>query len=48
MDMDKSLRYTMARQIKNIETTNKEFMNYMKRIRPQEFTPAMAQEIVAK
>ena len=48
MDMDKSLGYTMSSQIKNIEATNREFMNYMKGIRPQQFTPEMAQEIVAK
>ena len=48
MDVDKSLGYTMSNQIKNIEATKKEFMNYMKGIKPQEFTPGMAQEIIAK
>ena len=48
MDVDKSLGYTMSKQIKNIEATKKEFMNYMKGIKPQEFTPGMAQEIIAK
>jgi len=48
MDVDKSLGYTMSSQIKNIEATGKEFMNYMRGLRPQQFTPAMAQEIVAK
>ena len=48
MDVDKSLGFTMSNQIKNIEATNREFMNYMRGLKPQQFTPVMAQEIVAK
>ena len=48
MDIDKSLGYTMSSQIKNIEATGKEFKNYMRGIKPQKFTPTMAEEIIAK
>jgi len=48
MDVDKSLGFTMSSQIKNIEATNREFMNYMRGLKPQQFTPTMAQEIVSR
>jgi hypothetical protein len=47
MDVNKSLGYTLSKQIKNIDATNKSFLQYMREIKPQEFTPDMAKDIIA-
>ena len=48
MDVNKSLGYTLSKQIKNIDATKKDFLQYMRELKPQEFTPDIAQDIIAK
>ena len=48
MNFDKSLGYTLSKNIKMIEGTNKEFINYIRQLEQQEFTPTIAQDIVTK
>jgi len=46
MDVNKSLGYTLSKQIKNIDATQKDFYQYMRELKPQEFTPDIAQNII--
>lgn len=48
LNLNKSLGYSLAKDIRTIGGTKKEFKNYLKSLKPQQFTPDIANDIIAK
>jgi hypothetical protein len=48
LDLDKALGFSLAKDIRTIGGTKKEFKNYLKRLKPQQFTPDIANDIIGK